>query len=226
MSLILNIDTAVQTASVCLANKNVFLATKINPVQNDSAAWLQPAIAILIKEQGLVLNDIDAVAVSAGPGSYTGLRVGMASAKGVCYALQKPLLLVNTLQMMAAGALNDDEQLLCPMIDARRMEVFTAIYKNDLTELVAPHNCILSDNSFAELIELQKVVFFGNGSEKFKGLISHPNAIFKQIEATAEQMVLLSYRSFLKQEFADLAYSEPSYGKEFYSPAFKKMAHI
>lgn len=222
VSLILNIDTAVETASLCLAENGVAISVKSNPTQKDHAAWLQPAIASMFKEASVSINDLDGVAVSAGPGSYTGLRVGMASAKGLCFAGNKPLVLVSTLQMMAAGAATGGNELLCPLIDARRMEVFTAIYDQVLNELLTPHNCILSEDYFDAWLQ-QPVIFFGNGSSKLKGLVSHSNAIFKQIEITAEQMADLSYQRYKQEAFADLAYSEPLYGKEFYSPALKKM---
>ena len=226
MSWLLNIDTAVETASVCLALDDKPIAVKVNPSQSDHASWLQPAIAALLLENNLSLKEIDAFAISAGPGSYTGLRVGMATAKGLCYALNKPLILINTLQMMAVGALKESASLLCPMIDARRMEVFTAVFDHDLTPVVEPHNCILSENSFLEILSQDSISFFGNGSNKFKSLVYHPNAIFKYLETTAEQMVGLSYQSLLKNSFADLAYCEPQYGKEFFSPAFKKINNI
>jgi tRNA threonylcarbamoyladenosine biosynthesis protein TsaB len=164
--------------------------------------------------------------VSAGPGSYTGLRVSMATAKGLCYVLQKPLILVGTLKMMAVSALEIEADFFCPMIDARRMEVFTAVYDHHLNELVKPHNCILPDCNFLNLLDEGRVVFFGNGSSKFEPLVSHQNAIFKELETTAEQMVGLAYQSMKKNEFADLAYSEPLYGKEFFSPALRKLVDI
>jgi tRNA threonylcarbamoyladenosine biosynthesis protein TsaB len=194
----------------------------INPSQKDHAAWLQPAISGLLKQQDLSLHDLDAIAVSAGPGSYTGLRVGMATVKGLCYPLNKPLILISTLQMMAAGAADHSSALLCPMIDARRMEVFTAVYTQSLAQIIAPHNCILTNETFANLLSTDEIVFFGNGSSKFEPLVSNSNAIFKQIETTAEQMAQLSYNSFKNEQFANLAYCEPFYGKEFYSPAFQK----
>ncbi len=221
MSFILNIDTAVQTASISLARDGQSVATKINPSQKDHAAWLQPAIADLLGELNMNLNDLDAVAVSAGPGSYTGLRVGMATAKGICYALQKPLLLINTLKMMAASVRSEKDELICPMIDARRMEVFTAVYDQNLNEIVAPHNLILTDESFKSLLDQRPILFFGNGSEKLKSTLQHVNATFKQIDSTAEHMSVLSYQKFLNKEHADLAYSEPFYGKEFFTPVKK-----
>ena len=167
MSWFLNIDTAVKTASVCLAKDEESIGIKINTSQNDHASWLQPSIALLLSENNVSIEELDAIAVSAGPGSYTGLRVGMATAKGLCFALNKPLILISTLKMMAAGVLSETSSLICPMIDARRMEVFTAVYNHSLDAILKPHNHILSPDSFNEILEQNIVVFFGNGSDKF-----------------------------------------------------------
>jgi len=217
VSFILNIDTAVQSASICLAIDERPVGIKINPSQKDHASWLHIAIKELLTEQNVSLQQLDAIAISAGPGSYTGLRVGMATAKGLCYVLKIPLLMVNTLQMMAAAAQNEPADLLCPMIDARRMEVFTAIFDRDLKEIRASTNLILDENSFMDVADEGTIVFFGNGSIKFQAITKHPRAIFRAIETSAQHMASLSYQQFLKQEFADLAYSEPYYGKDFHS---------
>jgi tRNA threonylcarbamoyladenosine biosynthesis protein TsaB len=222
VSWLLNIDTAVQTASVCLAKDYKSVGLKINLSQNDHASWLQPAIAALLSEHNLSIDRIDAIAVSAGPGSYTGLRVGMAAAKGLCFAIDKPLILISTLKMMAVSALSGTTSLICPLIDARRMEVFTAVYDHSLNTVLKPHNLILSHDSFSSFLEESSIVFFGNGSSKFRNIVSHPNAIFKQLETTAEQMTTLSYQSYQHGDFANLAYCEPLYTKEFFSPAHKK----
>jgi tRNA threonylcarbamoyladenosine biosynthesis protein TsaB len=226
VSWILNIDTAVQTASICLAKNEKSIAVKINSSQNDHASWLQMAIVSLLKEHEIQMKDLTAIAVSAGPGSYTGLRVGMATAKGLCYALQIPLILISTLRMMAVSALKEKGDFFCPMIDARRMEVFTAVFDESLKEIEAPRNQILSDTSFQNLLKQGQVVFFGNGSIKFKKVATHPNAFFKNIETTAVQMAGLAFEKLSKKDFGNLAYSEPFYGKEFYSPAFNKLSNI
>jgi tRNA threonylcarbamoyladenosine biosynthesis protein TsaB len=225
VSWILNIDTAVHTASVCLAKDNESAGVKINVSQNDHASWLQPAIVTLLSEHNLSIDGIDAVAVSAGPGSYTGLRVGMAAAKGLCFALNKPLILISTLKMMAVGALSETTLLICPMIDARRMEVFTALYDHSLTTILEPHNLILSPDSFSKFLDTNSIVFFGNGSDKFENIVSHPNARFKSLETTAEKMITLSYQGYQNGDFANLAYCEPLYTKEFFSPTIPKSSN-
>ena len=128
MSIILNIDTAVQSSSICLAENDQSISVKVNPSQKDSASWLHIAIKEILEETHFNFQQIDAIAVSEGPGSYTGLRVGMATAKGLCYVMNKPLITINTLQMMASDARDKHQGLLSPMIDARRMEVFTAVF--------------------------------------------------------------------------------------------------
>jgi len=220
---ILNIDTAVQSASVCLAVDGEAIDIVINPSPKDQAAWLHIAIQQLLKENNISLQQLSAIAISAGPGSYTGLRVGMAAAKGLCYALHIPLITISTLKMMAAAAMAEPTELLCPMIDARRMEVFTAIYDKQLKEIAAPHNIILTEDSLTEFLDQHTITFFGNGSNKFQAVCHHPNAVFKHIEITAVHLTTLSYSCFQQQQFADLAYCEPYYGKAFYSPTPKKI---
>jgi tRNA threonylcarbamoyladenosine biosynthesis protein TsaB len=178
---------------------------------------------------GHALTSIDAVAVSNGPGSYTGLRVGLSTAKGIAYALDKPLILVNTLVVIAAAAIrnvmtmssNALAPLFCPMIDARRMEVFTAVYDRELKEILAPCPMILNESSFDKLLQQHSIVFTGSGSEKFKTVIENNNAIFLNIQHDAGHMSTISEKLYLLKSFADKAYSEPYYLKEFFTPAGK-----
>lgn len=218
----MNIDTAVQSASVCLADGENILATAVNPSEKESASWLHPAIQNLLRENNLQPGQLSAIAVSAGPGSYTGLRVGMAAAKGLCYALAIPLISINTLQMMAAAVKNPATDLLCPMIDARRMEVFTAVFDTALNEVSPSTNLILDESAFSERLQQNTILFFGNGSKKAADIIKHPNALFVDLTANATAMVLLAAKKFRTGQFADLAYSEPFYGKDFHSPISKK----
>jgi tRNA threonylcarbamoyladenosine biosynthesis protein TsaB len=120
--------------------------------------------------------------------------------------------------MMAAAAVVEEEIWLCPMIDARRMEVFTAIFDHDLGTIVPTTNMILAGNSFETELNQKKIIFFGNGSQKFREIVEHPNAIFKTFEANAQHMTEISYRKFAADDYADLAYAEPFYGKDFYVP--------
>ncbi|MES2882558.1 MAG: tRNA (adenosine(37)-N6)-threonylcarbamoyltransferase complex dimerization subunit type 1 TsaB [Bacteroidota bacterium] len=221
MAFILNIDTAVITASVCIAQDDRPLKTVISNVQKDSAAWLHPAIKEIFEETGIGPQQLDAVAVSAGPGSYTGLRVGMAATKGLAYGLQKPMIAISTLQMMAMAATGQAEGLLCPMIDARRAEIFTAIYNQELDEVVPPCNLIVESNPFLSLLDEKLISFFGNGCAKLQPLLQHQNARFAKIEATAEHLCSLSFKAYRQKKFADIAYTEPAYGKKFFTPPEK-----
>ncbi len=221
MAFILNIDTAVTTASVCIAENDQPLKTIVSRVQKESAAWLHPAIKQILEETGITMQQLDAIAVSCGPGSYTGLRVGMAATKGMAYALQKPMVLISTLQMMAMAATGKVEGLLCPMIDARRAEIFTAIYNQELNEVVAPCNLIVESNPFLSLLNEKVITFFGNGCGKLQPVLQHQNARFEKIEATAEHLCSLSFKAYAQKMFADIAYAEPVYGKVFFTPPEK-----
>jgi len=220
MSLILQIDTATEKAHVSLARDGRVLQQLRSDSQKDHASFLQPAIGQLVKEEGVTLNDIDAVSVTMGPGSYTGLRVGMASAKGLCYVLNKPLIALNTLEVIALSTMHAAgaqyaATLFCPMIDARRMEVFTALYNSSRQLILEPCAMILDNTSFNTELEKSAVLFSGNGSAKFRSVCDHPNARFYDVAVTAEAMATLSLEQFSAQRFASLAYTEPLYIKEF-----------
>lgn len=221
MGLLLNIDTALETASVCLAKDNELLQLVTNENQKDHAAWLHTAIADVMKKAGYTSTQLEAVAVSIGPGSYTGLRVGLASAKGFCYALNIPLIAINTLKMIALAIKNSgisNENIICPMIDARRMEVFTALYDMDLIEKQSAQAMIIDENSFSAMLIENRVVFGGNGSKKLQKIIESPNAIFNDVTVNASHLAELSYNCFRNKEFVSVAYTDPLYIKEFYSP--------
>jgi len=224
MSLILNIDTSTETAGIFLSSDGVLLSSALNPRQNDQAAWIHTAIDKLMKDAGYWMKDLKAVAVVAGPGSYTGLRVGMASAKGICYALDIPLITENTLELMAASAIIKLKELpipptsiFCPLIDARRMEVFTAVYDSKLVELLSPRALVLDDSSFDSWLTQGPVLFFGSGAAKWQQVCRHSRAFFEPVDFSGEQFVLRTYSKFLRNEFTVLAYAEPVYLKEFYT---------
>lgn len=221
MSLILNIDTATETAHVSFAKDGTLLGSMKNELQKDHGSFLQPAIQRLCKELAIQLNDINAVAVTGGPGSYTGIRVGLASAKGLVFALGKPLIMLNTLEVLTASAFSVDGGfqsgaaiLYCPMIDARRMEVFTAIYDDQLAVRLAPCAMVLDEHSFQDMMKENPICFFGNGSIKWSALCKDPNASFLHVDIQAEAMSKLSFKAFSSKDFADPAYSEPFYLKE------------
>lgn len=225
MPLILCIDTSTTHASVALAKDTELLCLKTNNSQKDHASFLQPAIQNIMNETGYTLSKLDAVAVTSGPGSYTGLRVGFASAKGLCYALNKPLITVSTTRVMAQAAVSALQQkhlltsdsLLCPMIDARRMEVFTAIYDEDMNEVNPDHALILSESSFTDLLLQNNIFFFGNGAEKWKTICKNSKAHFIDINWNASNIITDAFRHFHDNLFTSLAYSAPSYLKDFHS---------
>lgn len=220
MALILHIDTASAVASVSIARDGNIISSIENKLVNEHASFLQPAIKKMLQDTGISLPETDAIAVVNGPGSYTGLRVGLASAKGLCFALNKPLVTIGTLPLMAHAAIQatgDKNILYAPMIDARRMEVFTAVYDADGKEKLSPCSKILTNDSFVAFLLLYKVLFFGSGSQKWEKICRHPNALFSRDYDTIQSFAQLSLKAYLLQESAGLAYSEPQYLKEFYT---------
>ena len=223
---ILYIDTALEKASTGLVSDGHVISVRTNSLQSDHAGWIHTAISDMMQETGEKLANLDAIAVTSGPGSYTGLRVGMATAKGLCYALGKPLITENVLKLTAMAASHEAAQqtgeeqtpfMICPMIDARRMEVFTALYDEKLNEQVPPAAMVLEESSFAEYLSKNKIIFCGNGSTKWKKLCNHSNAIFYCISHKPEHFARVAAEKLMGRAFTDLAYSEPDYFKGFYS---------
>lgn len=217
MGLILNIDTALDIASICLAKDGMPLYFASNEQQKDHAKWLHPAIAASLRNEEVAISNVDAIAITIGPGSYTGLRVGLATAKGLCYVLNIPLITIGTLEMIAFAVKDEATDLICPLIDARRMEVFTAVYDKKMTSITEPQALIINENSFIELLSSHHIVFCGNGRSKLQSVISNKNAGFSGTTGNASNLAELSWTCFSQKQFADLAYTEPLYLKEFYS---------
>jgi tRNA threonylcarbamoyladenosine biosynthesis protein TsaB len=192
-----------------------------NANQYDHASFLQPAIVEICKQCGISLETLHAISVINGPGSYTGLRVGLASAKGICYALGIPLICINTLYWMARGNINDEVDYVCPMIDARRDEVYTALYDNDGNTLLEPSAMILEANSFATYLSNNRIAFIGDGAVKCGVFIQHTNATFPNSLHSSSDISTISYEAFLNEDFQDLAYTEPFYIKAFHSTQVK-----
>lgn len=219
MGLIMHIDTALNSGSVGLSRDGKMILSFENQIANDHAAFVQPAIEKLVKQTGIQLDQLDAIGVVAGPGSYTGLRVGMASAKGLCYALDKPLLAVNTLQLMAEAAMTEFQghDLYCPMIDARRDEVFTAVYDATGKEVLPPQPMILNGESFLQLGPDNAILFVGNAISKAK-IILNNNFKWKFLEYHYPITLVgnVFFKAFSNREFRNLAYTEPFYLKDFY----------
>ncbi|MDB5131578.1 MAG: tsaB [Mucilaginibacter sp.] len=223
MSLILQIETATASCSVALANEGKLLAVKEINARNVHAEVITLFIDELVRQAGTNYNSLDAVAVSCGPGSYTGLRIGVSTAKGLCFALDKPLIAVDTLEAMAAGVMEGKifepvaGRLFCPMIDARRMEVFTAIFNRDGQKIKPTAAEIIDENSFAGLLKNHEILFFGDGAEKCKIVLDiHPNVRFLPgFVNSAAYLTKSAFEKFRDKNFEDVAYFEPYYLKEF-----------
>jgi tRNA threonylcarbamoyladenosine biosynthesis protein TsaB len=221
LALILNIETATEVCSVALAQNGKLLSIRESASGYTHSENITVFIDEVIKEAGVTLNNLDAIAVSKGPGSYTGLRIGVSTAKGLCFALEKPMLAVNTLLSLANNFLttNDKRQttnLLCPMLDARRMEVYCSVYDLRLNEVQPTTAIIIEKNSFEKILKSNPVYFFGSGAMKCKHVLNHPNAIFvDDVYASETSMISLSEKLFEEKKFEDIAYFEPFYLKDF-----------
>ncbi|MDR2057050.1 MAG: tRNA (adenosine(37)-N6)-threonylcarbamoyltransferase complex dimerization subunit type 1 TsaB [Dysgonamonadaceae bacterium] len=221
MAYIFQIETSTRACSVALSRGDQIVFDRFNLVGNSHVANLgifTSEMMEYVKKNGW---SIDAVAVSAGPGSYTGLRIGISLAKGLCYGLGIPLIAISSLKiicqtMLATHNYSADALYFCPMIDARRMEVYAAVYNQNL-ELVREVNAdIVDENTYSEYLSQGKTLFFGDGSDKCKSVIHSPNAIFiANIHPSATAMATLAEKAFLRKEFVDVAYFEPFYLKEF-----------
>jgi len=224
--LILHIETSTNICSIAVSENGQCLFSKSDSEGMNHAALLSVFIAEAMEFLKSTSKKPDAVAVSSGPGSYTGLRIGVSTAKGLCYGLDIPLIAVSTLEVLTAYALQITEttanSLFCPMIDARRMEVYAAIYNQEgiiQREISAD---IIDENSYSEILESHIVYFFGNGAEKCKTTLTHPNARFIDgMYPLAENMIILAEKAYNENKFVDVAYFEPFYLKEFYTTAAK-----
>lgn len=216
MALILNLETATKVCSVSLAQNGVELFTKeISTQQFSHAENLNVFIEAVMKSVGKKLEELDAIAVSEGPGSYTGLRIGTSTAKGLCYALDKPLIAINSLKSLAA-LVETNCDLICPMFDAMRMEVYAAVFDKSLQEIQKTEAIVIDENSFATILTDHKVLFVGPGAEKCKLSIAHSNAQFNTVlTVSAKGMMRLSEEKFGVKDFVDVAYFEPFYLKDF-----------
>ena len=228
MTTILQIETATQVCSAAISIDGKTVALKEETAQNIHAGSLTLFIEEVMQAVSLEYRDLDAIAVSKGPGSYTGLRIGVSTAKGLCFALDKPLLAVDTLQMMASGFLSEVEDyagLVCPMIDARRMEVFTAIYDTKLNLLSPVAAIIIDECSFSEELKVTPVTFIGDGALKCAAVLQSENAIFSPSNFnSASNMSTIAFELYCKGKFSDLAYFEPYYLKDFVlTPSKKKV---
>ena len=241
MALILSLETSTTICSTALHDDRKLLSSKELLTPQSASSQLAPIIDQLLKDSKISSKEINAVAVASGPGSYTGLRIGVATAKGLCFALQIPLIAINTLELMAyqvknssllsfpsplerglglpAGGLSPKaggEVLLCPMLDARRMEVYCLLTDLNLNSVEPTQAKIIDEESFNEWLDRKTIYFFGNGADKCKEIIKHPNARFIEgINPSASQLGEMAFQKFIKNEFENLSSFEPHYLKEF-----------
>lgn len=227
---ILLIETATDACSVALARDGAIIAEKYIDEPKAHASVIGGFVTGILKENGLAMKDCTAVAVSKGPGSYTGLRVGVSCAKGLCYGADKPLISVCTLATITQMALDNNlftgngDFLVVPMIDARRMEVYTANFNSQGEQLTPVEAKILDENSYAEELATGPVLFTGNGAEKFRALVGdNPNAYFAPQQPHASGMRVIASAKLEAGEFEDSAYFEPFYLKDFVAGKPKKL---
>ncbi len=219
MALLLHIDTALAQASVGIAADGKLLAGRENTVQNSHAGFVHRSINEILTIINISPAAIDAVGVVYGPGSYTGLRIGMATAKGLCYALGKPLICISTLSLFAKAAAEQvpGMDLYCPMIDARRNEVYTAIYDSTIVPIEEPRALVLKENSFAKYLQKKRVLFCGDGAGKFQKIMQFSaNASFEKAQYNGSDIAQFVYKCFINNDFQDIAYATPLYLKDFF----------
>lgn len=222
MAFLLNIETSTTNCSVALSkNGEVYLLKEDNSANYSHAERLHVYIDEVFKLAKIQPKDLSAIAVSQGPGSYTGLRIGVSAAKGLCFALGIPLIAIPTLEVLA-HKVKIKEGYIVPMLDARRMEVYTAVYDHHYLSIESTSAKILEDYSLSEFLESNPVYFIGNATDKAKTVIKHSNAIFLTEYPSAQQMCSLSFNKFQNQDFKDLAYFEPYYLKDFIAIASNK----
>ena len=226
MALILNIETATDICSVCLAHDGNLLCIAENKNPKSHASVLTPLIQKVLNKSKIDFHQLDAVAVSKGPGSYTGLRIGVAAAKGICYATGKQLLAINTLKAMTSFFIEENQKkiqnekeniLFVPLIDARRMEVYSAVFDYDLNFVRNTKAEILNENSFSDLSAKKKLYFLGDGTAKLKSFIKAKSnfILTDNFIVSSQGIISLSENAYLNKQFEDIAYFEPFYLKEF-----------
>ena len=226
MERIILIETSTALCSTALAEDGAIVSYKESSAPKAHASLTAVFIQDMLSERGLTIADCDAVCVSMGPGSYTGLRVGVSTAKGLCFGSRKPLLAVGTLDTLAAQAYAEAEtdgnyRFIIPMVDARRMEVYTAVFE-DGVQITETAPAIIDENSFSDLLEQGPCLFIGDGAGKCADVIKHPNAHFLQCWPKASSMLAPAMKAYKEKRFEDVAYFEPFYLKEFVATVSKK----
>jgi len=215
MATILCLETATTNCSIALSvNGSVIVLQEDNDKQYSHAERLHVYIDEVLQKANINKNDLDAIAVSKGPGSYTGLRIGASAAKGLCYALDIPLISVPTLNVLAEQV--EDEAIIIPLLDARRMEVYSAVFSSEKKQLRETRAEILSTESFSSFLAQGKTIFIGNGVAKFQAICAHENAEFRtNITPSSNNMAQIAFKKYQNDAFEDVAYFEPYYLKDF-----------
>lgn len=213
---ILCLETSGLNCSVAITkNQNIIAHKSVNSGQYSHAECLHIFIEDVVKQAKISLSDLSAVSLSQGPGSFTGLRIGTSAAKGLCFALQIPLITISSLEILARQALFDGT--IIPMFDARRMEVYAAVFNSDYEQIQPTQAVVLNENSFEEVLSKGKTLLLGNGADKFEKLCHHPNASFlKNASPDAKNMGEVSFKKYQQQHFTDVVYFEPDYLKPFH----------
>ncbi|GMQ31685.1 tRNA (adenosine(37)-N6)-threonylcarbamoyltransferase complex dimerization subunit type 1 TsaB [Algoriphagus confluentis] len=223
MATILSIETATSVCSVAIHSRGELISVAEVNQQGAHAQQLMLLIEQVLADSGLAYSDLDALAVSEGPGSYTGLRIGVSTAKGLSFGLDKPLIGVNTLQALASAVPVKSGELILPVMDARRMEVYYEVFDSGLNSLVPLGSEVLREDSFENFLEKGRVYFMGDALDKLKTVVHHPNVrILESIRFSARHLGQLAYAKWLKSESVDLAYFVPNYLKEFKALQSKK----
>ena len=229
MERLILIETSTALCSAALAEDGVITSYRESSAPKAHASLTAVFIQEMLEEKGLTIADCDAVCVSKGPGSYTGLRVGVSTAKGLCFGSGKPLIAISTLDILVAQAqIPDNLKYIVPMVDARRMEVYAAVYEiagqagNDVRQITETAPAIIDENSYSDILEKGKVLFIGDGAGKCADVIKHPNAAFVQCWPKASAMLEPAMKAYKEKRFEDVAYFEPFYLKEFVATVSKK----
>lgn len=224
MALILHLETATTNCSVALAKEGKILAIHEHDTPDYShSEQLHVFIQKVLEKASFAINDIDAIAVSKGPGSYTGLRIGVSAAKGLCFSLDKPLIAIETLKSLAFQLKSEKVDFIIPLLDARRMEVYSKVFDNQINEVRHTNAEVIDEHSFAAYAEKGKTILIGSGAFKCKEVLKHPNFEFKtDAVPSTREMASLAYEKFLKNDFEDVAYFEPYYLKDFILQTKKK----
>lgn len=228
MCLILHIETSTDVCSVCLASDGKVLSKRETAIERSHASVLTVFIEEILNESKGNNKSLDAVAVSMGPGSYTGLRIGVSAAKGICYGANIPLIAISTLEAICTGALQnfttmEEDGLLVPVIDARRMEVYLAVYDMQMRKIEDTSAQIIDQNSFRDLLTSHAIYLFGTGAEKLKDELVHKNIRFPgKLNLSSEFMVEMALQRYRNKQFENVAYFEPYYLKDFIATTPRK----